>query len=362
MLTVIKAWFYRYLSDPQAVLLFFLVGGGIALLMSMGQILAPLLASIVIAYLLKGPLDLLKRWHVPRLVAVLLIYGTFLGVFLAAILVVWPLIWQQTLHLYAEFPSMVKGFQTFLDLLPEKFPQFLTAETVGNTVATFSEQLKRVGSTLLTASLTSLPTVIALIIYLILVPLMVFFLLKDHQTILRWFQNFLPHDHHLLSKVWTEVDKQIGNYIRGKVAEAIIVGVATYLAFYFFKMSYAALLAVLVGISVFIPYIGAVMVTIPVVLVAFFQWGIGSTFAYLMLTYGIIQALDGTVLSTLLFSGAVSLHPIAVIAAVLIFGGWWGFWGVFFAMPLAVLVKALIQMWPTRPLSDGYEPSIPRLR
>jgi putative permease len=350
VLAIIKAWGRRYLSDPQAILLGGLLIGGVILLMAMGQILAPLIASIVIAYLLKSVVLFLKKRRIPELYAVLLVYGAFLGLFLVAILILWPIIWQQTLHLYQELPSMIAGFQHFLILLPEKFPEFLTKETVENGMLSFLNQLKHMGSILVTASLASLPTLITLIVYLFLVPLMVFFFLKDDAVISSWFANFLPKDRSLLTQVWQKVDKQIGNYIRGKVVEVIIVGIATYIAFYFFHTGYAALLAALVGFSVLIPYVGAVVVTVPVVLVAFFQWGLGSTFAYFLVVYGVIQAIDGTLLVPLLFSGAVSLHPIAIISAVLIFGGWWGFWGVFFAIPLAALVKAVLETWPKREL------------
>lgn len=81
-------------------------------------------------------------------------------------------------------------------------------------------------------------------------------------------------------------------------------------------------------------------------MIAFFQWGWGDQFIYLMVAHAIIQALDGNVLVPLLFSEAVNLHPVAIICAVLLFGGLWGFWGVFFAIPLATLVKAVLDAWP----------------
>ncbi|MFT5707931.1 MAG: putative permease, partial [Oceanospirillaceae bacterium] len=104
--------------------------------------------------------------------------------------------------------------------------------------------------------------------------------------------------------------------------------------------------AIMVGLSVLIPYIGAALVTVPVAIIGFFQFGWGNEFLYFLLVYGIIQALDGNVLVPLLFSEAVNLHPISIIVAVLVFGTLWGFWGVFFAIPLATLVKAIINAWP----------------
>jgi putative permease len=110
---------------------------------------------------------------------------------------------------------------------------------------------------------------------------------------------------------------------------------------------------VLVGLSVVVPYVGATVVTFPVVLVAWFQWGWGSDFIWVTVAYLVIQALDGNVLVPLLFGEVVNIHPIAIIVAILVFGGLWGFWGVFFAIPLATLVNAVLRAWPARkPLSS----------
>jgi putative permease len=102
------------------------------------------------------------------------------------------------------------------------------------------------------------------------------------------------------------------------------------------------------GLSVMIPYVGATLVTFPVLGVAYVQWGgsQGDEFMYVIIAYSLIQAIDGVMLVPLLFSEAVNLHPIAIIVAILFFGGVWGFWGVFFAIPLATLVKAVLTAWP----------------
>jgi putative permease len=159
----------------------------------------------------------------------------------------------------------------------------------------------------------------------------------------------LPRNRRLANKVWIEMNQQISNYIRGKVLEILIVGTVSYITFAILDLRYAVLLAVLVGFSVLIPYIGAAAVTVPVAIVGLFQWGLTPQFYWLLVAYGIIQALDGNVLVPILFSEAVNLHPVAIIVAVLVFGGLWGFWGVFFAIPLATLVKAV---WNALPSHD----------
>jgi len=85
---------------------------------------------------------------------------------------------------------------------------------------------------------------------------------------------------------------------------------------------------------------------LPIAFVAYFQWGWGWSFGQVMIAYAVIQALDGNVLVPLLFSEALNLHPVAIIVAILVFGGLWGFWGVFFAIPLATVVQAVLKAWP----------------
>jgi putative permease len=100
------------------------------------------------------------------------------------------------------------------------------------------------------------------------------------------------------------------------------------------------------------------VVTLPIAFVAYFQWGWSLDFGQVMIAYAIIQALDGNVLVPLLFSEALNLHPVAIIVAILVFGGLWGFWGVFFAIPLATVVQAILKAWP-RDVADDTGPEEP---
>lgn len=154
----------------------------------------------------------------------------------------------------------------------------------------------------------------------------------------------------MLEKIWLEMDIQLSNYVRGKAFEILIVGLASAILFWSFNLKYTALLSVLVGLSVLIPYIGAFAVTIPVAVVAYLQFGNNYEFMLLFGLYLALQVLDGNWLVPLLFSSAVKMHPITIILAVFVFGGLFGFWGVFFAIPMATFLKAVINAWPTESL------------
>ncbi|MCS3455584.1 AI-2E family transporter [Aeromonas rivuli] len=348
MFEVLKRWYQTRFSDPNAVTLFLLLLFCFAILWLFGDILAPLLVALVMAYLLEWPVSRLQRLGLGRTPATGLVLLLFLTLTVLALLGLIPTLVSQGINLAKESPAMLGHTQDYVRTLPEKYPELIDVSLVETLIDNIRQRILSGGETLVSASLSSLVNVVALLIYLILVPLMVFFMLKDKGVLLAGIRRFLPRNRTLVNRVWVEMNDQIINYIRGKVIEILIVGIATYIPFALMGLRYSVLLAVAVGFSVLIPYIGAAAVTVPVTMVALFQWGLTPEFAWLMVAYLVIQALDGNLLVPLLFSEAVNLHPVVIIIAVLVFGGLWGFWGVFFAIPLATLVKAVLNAWPKR--------------
>lgn len=346
----IRTWLHRHFSDPQVVGLAVVLLFGFAVVIVMGDMLAAVIASVIIAYLLEGLVALLERHHSPRLVAVILVFLGFMAFLFAVLFGLLPLLSRQITQFAQQLPGMLTQGQELLLSMPERYPALFSEEQVHEIIpAIHSRAVTFAQQVLVPRSFASVVTFLTVLVYLILMPLMVFFFLKDKKRILAWLENFWPRKRTLLIQVWRDVDLQIGNYVRGKFIEILIVWLVTYVTFKLMGLQFAMLLSVLVGLSVVIPYIGAVVVTIPVVAVAYFQWGFSSEFAWVVGAYAIIQAVDGNVLVPVLFSEVVNLHPIAIIVAVLVFGGLWGFWGVFFAIPLATLVQAVLRAWPSFP-------------
>ena len=343
---LIRKWFHRYFNDPQVIILAVLLILGFTVILFMGNMLAPVLASVVLAYLLEGLVARLERWHLPRILAVTIVVAGFLLALVLTLFGVVPQLSTQLTQLFQQLPAMISEGQALLLHLPEQYPAFITEQQVEEIMAGLRKEITGLGQQVFSLSLASVFNIIAVLVYVILVPVLVFFFLKDKQRIFDWFASYLPQDRGLSTRVWHDVNLQISNYVRGKVWEILIVGAVSYATFSLMGLQYALLLGTLVGLSVIIPYIGAAVVTIPIALVAWFQWGWSAQFAYVMIAYGVIQALDGNVLVPLLFSEVVDLHPIAIIVAVLVFGGIWGLWGLFFAIPLATLVQAVLKAWP----------------
>lgn len=349
MFDYLQHWYRRHFSDPQVVILalVLLVGFTVAVLAS--HLLAPLIASAILAYLLEGAVRVLTRYGMPRLPAVLLVFCLFLSLFILTMLLLIPLLAGQLGQFARELPAIVSRLQEVALHLPENYPQIFSDQQVADLLDSLRHSVTNFGQRILVLSLTSAVQLLTLLVYFVLVPLLVFFMLKDKESILAWFLRFLPRERSLVNDVWADVEAGIGNYVRGKFIEILIVWSVSLVVFVILDLPYALLLSLVVGLSVIVPYVGAAIATIPVAAVAYFEFGLNAPFWYVLVAYGIIQFLDGNVLVPLLFSEVVNLHPVAIITAVLLFGGLWGIWGVFFAIPLATLIAAVLRAWPAPP-------------
>lgn len=335
------------LPNNQAVSLAVLLVAIFLLVYFLSDLLMPVFASIVIAYLLEGLASNAEKFRLPRLLAVYLVFSGFMACLIFLLFYLMPIVSQQSVELVQHIPEIISRAQHGIMRLPDMYPKFISENRILQIMNAVQKELLTYGQNVLSLSAASVIGLVSVMVYLFLVPMMVFFFLKDKSVFINWFLQFMPSDRYLTVRVWTEVDTQIGNYVRGKFSEVFVLWAISYITFAALNLNYAMLLAVLMGLSVIIPYIGATLVTFPVLIVAYFQWGLeGDEFMYIVIAYSIIQALDGVVLVPLLFSEAVNLHPVAIIIAILFFGGLWGFWGVFLAIPLATVVKAVLSAWP----------------
>lgn len=346
MVKLLREWYERHFTDPQAVFLFLILLGGAIIVITMSSILAPVLAAIVIAFILEWLVKATSYLKIPRMVAVLGVFVGFCGLMAFIVFALMPLIWHQLVTLVNDAPRMISSWNSMLLELPHRYPGIFSADQINEFLDSIRGQSMKTGQLILSASMATIPVFMALVVYLIIVPLMVFFFMKDRVQIQQWIGSFLPDQRGLSVRVWREVHDHLGKYILGKVAEIVIVAIVTWIVFAFLGIKYNLLLATLVGFSVLLPYVGAAVVTIPIAAVGLYQFGFEPSFWYVLIAYGVIQAIDGNILAPLLFSGAVNIHPVAIIIAILFFGGIWGFWGVFFSIPLAILIRSVIYAWP----------------
>ena len=346
MLEELNNLFKKIFLNEETLLFALLLCIGFLVIFFLGNILTPFLMSLIFAYLLIGMQKRLEAYGLNSTVALIFTYSFFLLIGIALMVWLVPLVYQQLQSLVLEIPKWVKTFTVFIQTVPENYPDLVSSDQITTFLQSLSGQITAISEEFLKASIAGIQNTVTIAINLILLPILVFFFLFDRDSIISSFLKILPKERAMLQNVWVEMDDQLSNYARGKAIEIVIVGLAAAIIFLYFDLQYIALLSVLVGFSVLIPFLGAFLVTIPVAIIGLLQFGLSFDFWLLMGAYLVLQILDGNLLVPLLFSDAVKLHPVIIMLAVFVFGALFGFWGVFFAIPIATLIKAIWNSWP----------------
>ena len=351
MFDYLKGFFRNYFyEEEQFAALFLLIIAGI-LLYFIGSTITPIFVSILIAYLLNGVMNFFERKNYSKKTAFYFSFTIFL-VFYLIVLVSLPYVTGQIASLINELPAIVAFVQNLFDNLIIRYPNFFTTEQVEEIFASSTSFIPSIAEQVLIQLNTGFSAIMNALIFLILTPILVFFFLKDKSEMLSYVTYFLPNKRILLSQIWSDLNIQLFGYVRGKALEMIVVGSVTTLAFLILGVNYSVILGILVGMSVLIPLFGAILVTIPVVAIGLFQWGLDTPFFIFLFVYLLIQILDGNVLFPLLMGNEVNLHPVLIILAILVFGGIWGFWGLLLAVPIATLIRAVFKVWPKKELAS----------
>jgi len=341
MRSLLNKFIKRFFSNEESVYFAILLIFSFFFIILFGNVLLPVIISIVIAFLLNGFMTTLIKYNMSQKLSLSITLIVFFGFYLSLFMAL-PSIGTEINNLLQNLPIIVSSFQQNLIEMNNYFSE----EEIDQIFANLSNQI----SVLLSSALGQLAGTVSLmfnaILYAIMIPLMVFFFLKDKSILLPIASIILPKENGFMQSVFAEMNDQLFNYVTGKFIEMLLVASASYILFAFLGLPYAVLIAILVGLSVIIPIFGAILVTIPVVLIGLYEWGLSENFYWLLGFYLLIQILDGNVLVPILFSTRNNLHPVVIIIAVLFFGGIWGFWGLFFAIPLATFVKAIINSWP----------------
>ncbi|MBF0621502.1 MAG: AI-2E family transporter [Magnetococcales bacterium] len=318
-----------------------------------GDALAPFITSLVVAYLLEGMVRGLINFKIPRSISVMVVFGLFLIMLIVLLFVLTPLLAQQLTRLAGEIPSIIETLKAMIHRLVDVSSGVINPQLVQDMMITLVESSQDMAANSVSVVLKSLPGLLSLAVYLVLVPFLVFFFLWDKAPLMNNVNRFLPKDRAMLNKVLSDADKGVGGYIRGKFWEMLILAVATYLVFSFMGVRYAFLLSLLTGLSVLIPFLGIATVALPVVILCIFQWGFTFEAAKPIIAWGVINMIDGSVLTPLILGETVKVHPTMIMLAILMFGTIWGILGVFFAVPLAVLIKSIFEaILPEEPVGS----------
>ena len=346
MIKILKDWYDANFTDPNQVSLALILLFSIIITYVLIETISPILVAIVLAYMLEGLVqNLMRATNIVRNISVIFVFLIFLIMSILTLFMLLPLLLDQLTLFVKSLPDIFNKSKEFiLGLYDEN--EYIPKDYIESIFLGLQGETSKLGNSIFAFSLASAGGLFAIIVYTILVPIMIFFMLFDKEAIYNWLSRFFPKKLDLTQKAYSELNLKIGNYIRCKFIEIIIVWISSFILFIALDLNYSLLLSFLCGVSVIIPYVGMIAVTIPIILVSYFQWGLASEFWYVIIGHLIIQAIDGNVVVPILFSDAVNIHPFAILLSILFFGSIWGVWGVFFAIPLAVLISTILNVWP----------------
>jgi putative permease len=347
MLDQINSFLKKIFSNEETIVFSFVILCVFLMMTFFGSVLTPFLISIVVAYLLVGVQKKIESFNISSKWALVITFAIFIVTGAAMLVWLLPILYTQLQAFVLDVPELFNNFLEFVSTLPAKFPELVTSEQITVFFQAVSSELSSITQNIVKSSIAGIQSTITILLYIILFPILVFFFLFDRKNIMEGLSKLVPGNREMFSNIWTEMDMQLSNYVRGKTTEIFVVGLCAAIIFSLVGLKYSALLSVLVGLSVVIPYVGAFLVTVPVVIVGLLQFGLTSEFYILITLYLLLQILDGNLLVPIIFSDAVKLHPVAIILAVFIFGSMFGFWGVFFAIPMATFIKAVWNAWPS---------------
>ncbi|WP_035451975.1 AI-2E family transporter [Alicyclobacillus herbarius] len=303
-------------------------------------VLIPFLAALIISYVLQPIVELLVRRRVPRTAAIALIYIAF--ILLVAVLVVncIPLVSQQINQLMVHLPGLVKRVDTWLDNL-SVHTRYLP-DTLRKTVESATAHLEQRVNAWLTRLISGLSGTVNAIFVAFTIPFLVFYMLKDARAIGRAMVRLFPAQHRdEVRHILTGIDDTLGRYVRGQLLVMVVVGILTYAGLLIVHMPYALLLALLMALMDLVPYIGPFLGATPAVLLAF---AISPQMALkVILVNAAVQQLEGNLISPQIMGRTLDLHPMLIVAAILIGGEIGGMLGLIAAVPLVAVIKVAWQ-------------------
>lgn len=325
-----------------------LTAAAFVLLYLLAPILAPFVAAAILAYVFDPLVDRLCVWKLPRAMAVLVVMlgAALLG--LALLLIMLPLLQQEAAQFVQRLPQWLDAAR--VHLLPT-LQQWFGIELEWNSAAIkqlLIDHWQRAGGL---ASGVLLPwlgdsgsALLALFANLLLIPVVMFYLLRDWDDMLARVDGLLPRQWHAqILKLAGESDKVLAEFLRGQIMVMLLMSLFYVVALWLVGLEFALPIGIVAGMLVFVPYLGMVLGLLLATLAALMQFGFGSQLLVVWAVFGAGQLLEGMAITPWLVGERIGLHPLAVIFALLAFGQLFGFFGLLLALPLAAVLLVLLR-------------------
>ncbi len=335
-----------------------------------GSLLAPFVLGLAIAYLLAPVVAWLVRHRVPRILAVVLTLLPFLfGLVLLVVLLV-PAIERQVVDLATRLPGLLHQLiESVLDLRTRFLASghgFLTDEQVAwlrnlqasDLAAAVQQQWSSAGDAARAAFLglgKGLLTVVILVLYTVATPVVTFYLLASWEKFTGSLAHLVPPaQRDRVFGFLHEYDLLLGRYVRGALTEAVLMALLVGGGLALLGFPGALLVGVITGIGNLVPYVGLVLAIIPGVLLALVSGAVVPSLLKLAVVFVVEQLMDGSILGPRIVGGAVGLNPVWVMIAIAFFSALLGFVGLLLAVPLALLVRMVVERGIARYRASDY--------
>ncbi len=330
------------------------------LLRTTGFLLAPFILAMVLAYILDPAVSALERRRVPRGLAIVLLALPLVGALALALVFGLPALGRQVDALIEQAPVLLERVVQWGEALLDRLSRVdipglredlvleqLRAFEGDRLVAALQERHTEIAQRAWAAVLgvgRGIGTALTLVGYLVLTPVLAFYLLKDYDTILARLRGLLPLSRR---EEWlaflSEYDELLSRFMRGQVLAAAIVGVLTWLGLFALGFPYAGLVGAVAGVFNLVPYLGLIVSLVPAVIIALLTGNVPASLLKVAVVFGVVQFLDSSVTGPRIVGGSVGLHPVWVMLAIALGSFFFGFVGLLIAMPAALLFKLLLR-------------------
>ncbi|MFE3838614.1 AI-2E family transporter [Pseudogemmobacter sonorensis] len=313
------------------------------LLWSMGDVMLPFLLGGAVAYFLDPIADRLERLGLSRALATTLISLAALVIMVLLMLSIVPALIYQLTALVNAAPDIIRQLEAYV---MERFPELAdSTSTMRQTLATIGTAIQEKGGDLANGILTSALGIVSMIVFLLVVPVVAFYLLLDWDRMIRRIDQLLPRDHAPAIRLLAgEVDKVLAGFLRGQVMVCLILGSFYSLALMAAGLQFGLVVGAIAGTITFIPYIGALIGGVLAIGLALFQfWGEWLHISVIVAIFAAGQFMESNVLTPRMVGKSVGLHPVWLLLALSAFGALFGFVGMLVAVPVAAVIGVLVR-------------------
>ncbi|MFZ1468301.1 MAG: AI-2E family transporter [Paracoccaceae bacterium] len=313
----------------------------LALMWFMGDVLLPFLVGGAIAYFLDPVADRLERLGMGRTAATATISIAALVIMVLVVLAIIPTLANQLTALVNAAPEIAQRLQGFLT---ERFPELTdSTSTMRQTLAQIAEAIQAKGGELAGSILSSALGVVSVVVFILVVPVVAFYLLLDWDHMIERIDGLLPREHApTIRRLAREVDGVLAGFVRGQVSVCLLLGVYYSVALMLAGLQFGLIVGAIAGTITFIPYIGALVGGTLAIGLALFQfWGDWVSIGIIAGIFAVGQFLEGNVLTPRLVGKSVGLHPVWLLFALSAFGTVFGFAGMLVAVPVAAVIGVL---------------------